>query len=67
MSHGGSGEGTNRLRLQLEFGQWSEIPLQKTDRTLFTNWSLKFQRGIGTRVTSGLCSPLTFSPGGAAD
>lgn len=39
------GEGTNRQWLQMEFGQWSEIPIQKIDRTLFTNWSLKFQRG----------------------
>lgn len=39
------GEGTNRQWLQMEFGQWSEIPIQKIDRTLFTNWSLKFERG----------------------
>lgn len=39
------GEGTNRQWLQMEFGQWSGIPIQKIDRTLFTNWSLKFQRG----------------------
>lgn len=25
------GEGTNRQRLQMEFGQWSEIPIQKID------------------------------------
>lgn len=48
------GEGTNRQWLQMEFGQWSE--------TLFTNWSLKFQRGES--VTSGLGDPLTFSPRG---
>lgn len=40
-----SREGTNRQWLQMEFGQWSEIPIVKIDRTLFTNWSLKFQRG----------------------
>lgn len=40
-----SREGTNRQSLQMEFGQWSEISIVKIDRTLFTNWSLKFQRG----------------------
>lgn len=45
MKCGHWGEGTNRQWLQMEFGQWSEIPIQKIDRTLFTNWSLKFQRG----------------------
>lgn len=29
----------------MEFGQWSEIPIQ----TLFTNWSLKFERGESRR------------------
>lgn len=40
-------ESTNRQCgvTQMEFGQWSEILIVEIDRTLFTNWSLKFQRG----------------------